>query len=128
MADQVASLFKPAVVGLDHLMGGVDHLVWGGGEEGGDIGVSGRAIGLERQKIIPAAVQNGLGDGGLCADGVDGDDGAGEFKAREQQGDCSDFVGFSADRLLPENEALTAGPGLDHVQRLAAIGPVMGAS
>jgi hypothetical protein len=39
MADQVASLFKPAVVGLDHLMGGVDHLVGGCGAEGGNIGV-----------------------------------------------------------------------------------------
>ena len=122
MADKVASLFKPAVIGINGLMNGVDHLGGGRLEEGGNVGMGGRAVGLESQKIIATAVQDGLSDGGLCADG------AGELKAREQQGDCSDFVGFSADRLLPENEALTAGPGRDHVQRLAAIGPVMGAS
>ena len=109
-------------------MNRMDHLGVGRLEEGGDVGMGGRTLGLEHQKIITTAVQDGLGDGGLCADGANGDDGAGELEAREQQRDCSDFVGFGPDSLLPQNKALPVGPGKDHMPPLSAIRPVMGPS
>ena len=63
VAHKVAALFKPAVIGIDSLMNGVDHLGGGRPQEGGDVGMGGRAVGLESQKIIATAVQDGLSDG-----------------------------------------------------------------
>jgi hypothetical protein len=46
-------------------MNGVDHLGGRRLEEGGNVGMGGRAVGLESLKIISTTVQNGLSDGDL---------------------------------------------------------------
>ena len=53
-------------------------------------------IGLERQQIIGVLVYNELGDGGLAADGIDGDQAAGQSSARSNSGMAVISFDFSA--------------------------------
>ena len=86
-----------------------------------------RPVVLEREQIVAAARHDGLGDLGLGSHGVDGDQRSLQFQALQKRGDGEDFVGLFLDRLLAQHQALTRGPGDDHVQRRAALGAGMGA-
>lgn len=108
--------------------GGLDHPLrrWRG-EQGLDLGQQERAVGLERQRGVAAARPDGLGDGDLGADGVDGDQRAGQFAPFQQDRNGGDLVRRVVHRLLAEHQALPAGPGREQMQRLAALAPRMGA-
>ena len=75
---------------------------------------------VERCKQRGDAVALGLGDSTLGSHRIDGDEGAGEREALQQQRDGDDLVRLVAHRLLSEHEALPARPGGDEMQRLAA--------
>ncbi len=92
-----------------------------------DLVVQAGLIVLERQQVVAAAVEDGLGDLGLCAHRVDGDERAGERQALEQQRDGRDLIGLGLARLLAQHEALAAGPCRNHVERPAVLAAVMGA-
>lgn len=84
-------------------------------------------VGFERQQVIGFAIMDGLGDLRRCAHSVDGDQGAFQGQALEQQRDGPDLVGFLRCRFLPQDKALAAGPGRDQMQRPAASGAVVAA-
>src|SRR4051812_19712217 len=104
MADGVAPGLDPAVVGIDGLVG-LDLPGRRGGEVGLDLGQSKRTVALERQQVVAAAATDGLGDGGLCADGIDRDQRAGQFQPLQQQRDGGDLVRLAVHCLLAEHEA-----------------------
>jgi hypothetical protein len=70
------------------------HPGWRISEECRDLFEAERAVGLERQQVVATLGTDGLGDGGLGADGVDRDQGAGQFQTFEQQRDRGDLVRF----------------------------------
>jgi len=51
-----------------------------------------RPIGLQRQQVIAATLDDGLGDIGLGPHGVDGDERAGQFEPFEQPRNGDDLV------------------------------------
>jgi len=97
------------------------------GEQRLDLGACAGLVLLEREHVVPAAVENGSGDGGLRSHGVDGDQGAGQLQALQQQRDGGDLVGLLRHRFLPQHEPLRRRPGRDRMQRAAALGPGMAA-
>jgi len=121
VADEVMAPFEAAMVVVGGYERRLKNIFWGIGEEAGDIGMGRRPIGLEDQKVVAAALDDGIGDPDLSSDSVDGDDCTGQFEPFEQQQDGFDLVGFVGDRLLAAYQALAAGSGGDHVQRLAAF-------
>ncbi len=70
-----------------------------------------RPVGLEDKEVVTATLEDRSCDLYLCADGVDGDERAGELKTLEQEGNGSDFIGLLCRRLLPQNQPLPARPG-----------------
>ena len=105
VADQMAALFDAAMVGIDSDVGRRGDAGRRIGEEGDDAVVGGREVGFERQQIVGAAADDGLGDRGLGAHGIDGDEGAGQFEAIEQPGDRLDLFGLVVDRFLAQKPA-----------------------
>jgi hypothetical protein len=83
VADPVAPGFDPAEVGVDCLeevgglcLGRLD-------EQRNLVGQAGLVV-LQGKKIIGAAVEDGLGDSGLAADGIDGNQRAGQMQPLQQ--------------------------------------------
>ena len=76
---------------------------------------------------VAAALHDGLGDPGPCADRIDGDRGASQGQTLRQQRDGGNLVRLVADRLLAQHRAPAAGPGEDRMQRLAPLGADMAA-
>ena len=81
---------------------------------------------LDREQVVAAAVEDGLGDLGLRSRGVDGDERAGECEAFEQKRDGGDLVRLGLAGLLPQHEALAARPCRNHVQRPTVLAAVVG--
>src|SRR6516164_3625334 len=125
VADEMAALFDPAMVGVGRLMKGFDALGLLIGEEVFDVLEQNRPIGFEREQIVAAARNDRLSDVGLGSHGVDGDEGALEVEALQKRRNGADFVGFVGDRLLTQHQPLPRGPCADHVQRLPAPGARM---
>ena len=77
-------------------------------------------IGLERQQIIGVLVYNELGDGGLAADGSEGDQAASQIQRPQQLGNGGDCVRFLGDLALAQHQMIGGGPGADHINGAAA--------
>lgn len=75
-----------------------------------DLVVRAGLIALGGQKVIAATVEDGLGDPGLSAHGVDGDEHPGECQAFEQQRDSGDLVRLGPARLLAQADTMWSGP------------------
>ncbi len=72
------------MIRIDSFEGGAGALLMAV-EEAGDLVGKALLIVFEGPQIVGAAIQNGLGDFGLGADGVDGDQRSGQMQARQQQ-------------------------------------------
>ncbi len=59
-----------------------------------DVSVELPLVGLHRQQVVGAAVDDLLGNLGLAAHGVNGDDAPAQLQQRQQLGDGGDFVGM----------------------------------
>ena len=66
-----------------------------------DFFVQHRLVGFDLQQVVPAALDDRLGDGFLATDGVDADDRAGEVQQPYKLGNCGDFVAFFIRDQLP---------------------------
>ena len=93
----------------------------GDGEEGGDISVEKRQIGLERQQIVADARDDLFRDVDLDSHGVDADERALEFELFEQERNGDNRLRLFVHGLLSEHETLAGGTGGDEMQRLAAL-------
>src|SRR3954452_15357759 len=78
-----------------------------------------------RDQVVRALSLDGVGDRGLAAHGVEGDEGSGEGQALEQQRDGGDLIRLGVGGFLPEHQALPGRPGGDKMQRLAALAAVV---
>ena len=96
-------------------------------EQHRDLGERGWPVLLQRQQVVPAAIADRLGDPGLSAHRINGDQGSLQVQTFEQQRNGGDFVGLLFRRLLAKDDPLTGGPGGDHVQRLAPLPSVVAA-
>ncbi len=85
-------------------------------------------IGLERQHVITAALENGRGGLVLAVHGIGGDDAALQRQQGEQLGQRRDLVGPVVDPQLTEHQARLAGPGADQMQRRPTLLAVKGAA
>ncbi len=126
MADPVAADLDAAMVAIGCLETAMD---FGPGiiEVAADFVVQAGLVVLERQQIVAATIEDGLGNLGLRSHGIDGDERPGQSQALEQQRDGRDLVGFGLARLLAKHEALAAGPCRDHVERPAVLAVVVSA-
>ena len=70
----------------------IDHVGWRIVEEVDHVLMKDRPIGLQRQQVIAATLDDGLGDIGLGPHGVDGDERAGQFEPFEQPRNGDDLV------------------------------------
>ena len=80
-----------------------------------------RLVARQRQNIVAAAVQDGLGGGALAVHRIGGHDPAFEVEQRQQPGQGRDLVAVAVDLVLAQHQTLLDRPSVDHVQRLAAI-------
>ena len=126
VADSVATGLQAAMVGIGGFTG-VEGAGLGVVEEGFDLAEQQRPVGLQGEQVVAATLDDGLGDLGLCADRIDGDQGTGQGQALQQQRDGGDLVRLVADRLLAQHQTLAAGPGGDQMQRLTPLGAGMAA-
>ena len=90
-----------------------------------DVSVELPLIGLHRQQVVGAAVDDLLGNLGLAAHGVNGDDAPAQLQQRQQLGDGGDFVGMGLGAGLAQHQVILGGPGAHQVQRGPALPPVM---
>ena len=120
IADKMAALFDAAVIGIGRDVDRFDLCGFRVGEELDHIVMENRSIGLEGEQIVAPARHDPLCNLGLGSHGVDGDERALQFELLQKRGDGADFVGLFLDRLLTQDQALSGGPGADHVQRRAA--------
>ena len=121
VADEGTADLDAAVVAIGGLVGGEGARRRGVEIEPHLLGQR-RPVVLQREKIIGLLVADLLGDLGLAADGVVGDERAGELEPLEQERDRHDLVRLFRDRLLAEHQALPARPGRDQMQGIAALG------
>ena len=82
---------------------------------------------LEREQVVTATIEDGLGNPGLRPHGIDGDERAGERQAFQKERNGCDLIGLGLTCLLPEYEALAAGPCRDQVQRPTVLAAVVSA-
>lgn len=75
-----------------------------------------RLVVLDRQHEVGLPVPDGLGDVGLCSQGVDGDDAAFERQRVEQQRNRRLLVRLLGRCGLAQHDAGTGGKGADQVQ------------
>lgn len=68
--------------------------------------MGGRAVGLEGEQMVAALGQNGLGDGGLRAHGVNGDEGTGKLQPFQQPRNGDDVGGRLTQAFHPGGKAL----------------------
>ena len=66
-----------------------------------DVSVEFPLVGLHRQQVVGAAVDDLLGNLGLAAHGVNGDDAPAQLQQRQQLGDGGDFVEWAWVRVWP---------------------------
>ena len=123
MADDVAPDLDAAMVAVSS--GVPVEAVRRGLEEAFDLAVQGRPVVFHREQIVRALGLDGLGDLGLAAHGIDGDQGSGEGQALEQQRDGGNLIRLGVGGFLPQHQALTSRPGGDEMQRLAALAAVV---
>ena len=105
VADDMAADFDTAVVAVGGL-GGLEFLGRGVVEIAFDVVVQSGLVVFDGEEVVGAALEDGGGDLGLAAHGIDGDQRAFQFEALEQQRDGGDFVGFDVGGFLAEDEAL----------------------
>ena len=86
VADGVAAGLQAAMVGIGGFTG-VEGAGLGVVEEGFDLAEQQRPVGLQGEQVVAATLDDGLGDLGLCADRINGDQGAGQGQALQQQRD-----------------------------------------
>ena len=124
MADGMATHHDAAVITVGCLEAAVND---GGGivEVAPDFVVQAGLVILDGEQVVAATIKDGLGDLGLGAHGVDGDEGASEREAFEQKRDGGDLVGLGRACLLAKHQALAAGPGRDHVERTAVFAAIV---
>ncbi len=79
-----------------------------------------RLVRLHGDDVVPAALDNGLDDLGLAAQGVDGHDTAGHIQHAQQFGNGGDLVRFLGRLALPSDQVIGRGPGTDHINRALA--------
>jgi len=124
VADAMAAHRDAAMVAVGRLEGAVE-----GGRRvvqvAPDLVVQAGLVVLDDQQVVAAPVEDGLGDLGLTAHGVDGDECAAECQAFEQKRNGGDLVGLGLAGLLSEYQALAAGPGRDHVERASVLAVIM---
>ena len=102
----------PVAAGLEAAMVGVGGLEDRQGLGLGAVEVQGKLLGvaplvvLEREEIIGPARQNGRGNLGLSAHGIDDDERAGQLQAFKQQWYGIDLVRLHICRLLPQPQPL----------------------
>ena len=110
-----------AAMGLLDLGERIDLIGGSGVEIELDLGMGGLLIVLGGQQIVAAEIDDRLGDVGLAAHGVDGDEAARKRSGRgqflQQQGNGGDLVGFVGHRPLPQHEAVGCRIGRDEMQR-----------
>ena len=87
------------------------------GEEVADRIGQQRLVVLDRQNVIGAPIPDRLGDVGLGAHGIDGDDAACQRQHREQLRNRRLLVGFSGGRPLAQEQAGPRSEGADQMQR-----------
>jgi hypothetical protein len=75
--------------------------------------------------VIPASRQDGRGDAVLGADRIDREQGTGQRQPLQEQQNGGDPARRAGHVLLPEHQALAAGPGRDK-RRLAAFAARVG--
>jgi len=85
-------------------------------------------IALERKHIVALLREDLLGDLGLTAHRVDGDDAALEMQQSQQLRDGRDLVGLRLGRHLPEHDAVGRRPGAHQMQRAETGVAIMGAA
>ena len=121
VTDDMPALLDTAMIAVRGLMRRLQHVGGRRVEEGDDVPVEKRAIGLQRRQFVAAARNDLFRDVDLGSHGVDGDERAFEFEPFEQQRNGDDLVRLCVDGLLTEHEPLPGGPGGDEVQRLTAL-------
>jgi len=82
---------------------------------------------LDREQVVTATIEDGLGNPGLRPHGIDGDERAGERQAFQKERNGCDLIGLGLTCLLPEYEALAAGPCRDQMQRPTVLAAVVSA-
>ena len=90
-----------------------------------DVSVELPLVGLHRQQVVGAAVDDLLGNLGLAAHGVNGDDAPAQLQQRQQLEDGGDFVGMGLGAGLAQHQVILGGLGAHQVQRGPALPPVM---
>jgi len=126
VADHVAADLNAAMVAVGRLEVAV---VFGGGvvEIAPDLVVQTGLVVLEREQVVTATIQDGLGNPGLRSHGIDGDECAGQCQALQKERNGRDLIGLGLTCLLPEHQALAAGPCRDQVQRPTVLAAVVSA-
>ena len=126
MGYSVAAGLDAAVVGV----GGLEDVERLGrvGEEGLDLAQHRRAVGLEREEIVAAAVEDHLRGALMGVHGVAGDEQAVERQGLEQRSGGEGLVLALGHRLLGDGDPRAGAEGGDDVQRRAARRPVEGAA
>ena len=76
----------------------------------------GRLVILDGQQIVPAPVENLLGNLGLAADGIHRDDTGLECQRLEQRLDGRNLVAFATGMFLGQTQAASRNVGADRVQ------------
>src|SRR6202023_3575177 len=101
---------------------------WRSLKERHDLLVEKRPIGLEREEIIAATLDDLFGNIGLGPHGIDGDKRALQLEPLKQERNGGDLIGLVVDGLLAEHKALPGRPGGDQMQRLAPFAAGVGSS
>ena len=86
--------------------------------------VEGTLVALESQHVVGLGLPQRLHDGGLAADGIDGDHGSFQDQAVQQAGERGHLVALGPTRLLGQGQPLPHQEGAYQVQGPCARGPV----
>lgn len=89
-----------------------------------DLIMQGALIALESQDVIPALLDDLLGDFGLTAHRINGHDTARQLKEFQQLRDRLDFVRLLLGGFSPQYQSVAVGPSADHVQRRFAAAAI----
>ena len=98
------------------------------GEEGLDVAQHGRAVGLQREEVVAALVEDDLRGGCVGVHRVAGDEEAVERQRLEQRPGGEGLVLALGHRPLGDGNARAAAEGGDDVERRAARGAIEGAA
>ena len=84
-----------------------------------------RVVLFERQRVVPALLDDLGRNRGLAAQRVDGHQAPGRVEQAQQQGDGGDLVRLVIHRHLPEHQPARPRPGAHQVQRRLPVGPIV---